>query len=77
MLRPCFGAGELSHVSTPQPRESADHTVLVLSRDGEPCGSPLTDASYLEDAYRLHDAFHLGYAAVVRSQRSVGSPAVL
>ncbi len=28
-------------------------------------GDPLTDASHVDDGYRFHDVFHLGYAAVL------------
>ena len=33
--------------------------------DGQRIGDPLTDASLIEDDYRLHDVFHLAYAAVL------------
>ena len=29
-------------------------------------GDPLTDASHVDDGYRFHDVFHLGYAAALR-----------
>ncbi len=38
---------------------------LVLTRDGSPCGDPLTDNAYFEDGYRFHDVFHLAYAAIL------------
>jgi hypothetical protein len=28
-------------------------------------GDPLTDASHVDDGYRFHDVFHLGYATVL------------
>lgn len=40
-------------------------TVIALRCDGDLIGDPLTDASHLDDDYRLHDAFHLAYAAVL------------
>ena len=40
-------------------------TVIALRCDGQPIGNPLTDASHIDDDYRLHDAFHLAYAAVL------------
>jgi NTP pyrophosphatase (non-canonical NTP hydrolase) len=40
-------------------------TVIALRCDGQPIGDPLTDASHIDDDYRLHDAFHLAYAAVL------------
>ena len=33
--------------------------------DGDWIGDPLTDASHVDDGYRFHDVFHLGYAAVL------------
>jgi NTP pyrophosphatase (non-canonical NTP hydrolase) len=40
-------------------------TVIALQCDGQRIGDPLTDASYIDDDYRLHDVFHLAYAAVL------------
>jgi NTP pyrophosphatase (non-canonical NTP hydrolase) len=40
-------------------------TVTALRCDGQRIGDPLTDASLIEDDYRLHDVFHLAYAAVL------------
>lgn len=40
-------------------------TVIVLRCDGQRIGDPLTDASRIDDDYRLHDVFHLAYAAVL------------
>jgi hypothetical protein len=39
--------------------------LVVVSHNGRPCGSPLTDASHLDDDYRFHDVFHLSYATVL------------
>ena len=49
---------------TPEPRADG-RTVIALRCDGQPIGNPLTDASHIGDDYRLHDAFHLAYAAVL------------
>ena len=38
---------------------------MALRCDGQPIGDPLTDASHIEDDYRLHDVFHLSYAAIL------------
>ena len=46
-------------------QDSKGRTVLVLRRDGQRVGDPLTDASHIEDSYRLHDIFHLAYVAVL------------
>ena len=40
-------------------------TVIAMRCDGQRIGDPLTDASLIEDDYRLHDVFHLAYAAVL------------
>jgi NTP pyrophosphatase (non-canonical NTP hydrolase) len=32
---------------------------------GQQVGDPLTDNAYINDGYRFHDVFHLGYAAVL------------
>ncbi|MBN6050744.1 nucleoside triphosphate pyrophosphohydrolase family protein, partial [Nonomuraea sp. RK-328] len=42
-----------------------DRTVAVLTRNGKPCGDPLTNASHIDDDYRFHDVFHLAHAAVL------------
>lgn len=39
--------------------------VMTMRCDGQFVGDPLTDASHVDDDYRLHDAFHLAYAAVL------------
>ena len=39
--------------------------VITLQCDGQLIGDPLTDASHIDDDYRLHDVFHLAYAAVL------------
>ena len=49
---------------TPETRADG-RTVIALRFDGQPIGDPLTDASNVDDDYRLHDAFHLAYAAVL------------
>lgn len=41
------------------------HTVITLRCDGQLIGDPLTDASRIDDDYRLHDVFHIAYAAVL------------
>lgn len=33
--------------------------------NGKQVGDPLTDNAYIEDGYRFHDVFHLGYAAIL------------
>lgn len=38
---------------------------LVLTCEGVAIGDPLTDASHVDDHYRLHDVFHLAHAAVL------------
>ncbi|MFB4319958.1 nucleoside triphosphate pyrophosphohydrolase family protein [Actinomadura sp. 21ATH] len=40
-------------------------TKSVLTRDGQPIDDPLTDASRIDDDYRMHDVFHLSYLAVL------------
>lgn len=57
------------------PRQGSFAFVASTNREGRPaaqirwndrwCGDPLTDASHVEDGYRFHDVFHLGYAAVL------------
>ncbi len=49
---------------TPQTRTDG-RTVIALRCDGHLIGDPLTDASHVDDDYRLHDAFHLAYAAAL------------
>ncbi|MER7209798.1 nucleoside triphosphate pyrophosphohydrolase family protein [Streptosporangium sp. NPDC000239] len=48
-----------------QQRDRDGRTVAVLTRDGIPCGDPLTNASHIDDDYRFHDVFHLAHAAVL------------
>jgi NTP pyrophosphatase (non-canonical NTP hydrolase) len=50
---------------TPTVRPGDGRTVIALTRDGNPVGDPLTDASHIEDDYRYHDAFHLAHVAVL------------
>lgn len=38
---------------------------VVIKRDGEPVGDPLTDNAPDDDGYRFHDVFHLSYAAIL------------
>jgi NTP pyrophosphatase (non-canonical NTP hydrolase) len=49
---------------TPEIRADG-RTVMALRCDGQAIGDPLTDASHIEDDYRLHDVFHLSYAAML------------
>lgn len=37
----------------------------VLTWEGQGVGDPLTNASHVDDGYRMHDVFHLSYAAVL------------
>jgi NTP pyrophosphatase (non-canonical NTP hydrolase) len=39
--------------------------VITLRCDGQQIGDPLTDASHIDDDYRLHDVFHIAYACVL------------
>jgi NTP pyrophosphatase (non-canonical NTP hydrolase) len=39
--------------------------VSVMSRAGTPIGDPLTDAAWVEDGYRFHDALHLAFASIL------------
>ena len=53
-------------IFTLSPQTTQDgRTVTVIGCDGQPIGDPLTDASRVVDDYRLHDVFHLTYAAVL------------
>lgn len=38
---------------------------VLVTRDGDPVGNPLTDNSYEEDGYRFHDAYHFTFAALL------------
>lgn len=49
---------------TPQTGKDGQ-TVITLQCDGQLIGDPLTDASHIDDDYRLHDVFHIAYAAVL------------
>lgn len=49
---------------TPQTGKNG-RTVTTLRCDGQLIGDPLTDASHIDDDYRLHDVFHISYAAVL------------
>lgn len=40
-------------------------TKSILTWDGAAVGDPLTDASHISDDYKMHDIFHLSYAAVL------------
>lgn len=39
--------------------------MVQISSGGEQIGNFLTDMNYSDDGYRFHDAFHLGYAALL------------
>jgi NTP pyrophosphatase (non-canonical NTP hydrolase) len=57
------------------PREGKFEFIASISDVGRPTvrvrydnawmGDPLTDASHVDDGYRFHDVFHLGYAAAL------------
>lgn len=57
------------------PQRASFAFVASTNPDGRPtvqirwgerwCGDPLTDASHVDDGYRFHDVFHLGYATVL------------
>lgn len=48
------------------PQTGKDGRILINLRcDDVLIGDPLTDASHIEDDYRLHDIFHIAYAAVL------------
>lgn len=38
---------------------------MVVTRDGNPVGNPLTDNSYEDDGYRFHDVYHFTFAALL------------
>jgi NTP pyrophosphatase (non-canonical NTP hydrolase) len=38
---------------------------VMISRDGQVIGDPLTDNAHDDDGYRFHDVFHLSYAAIL------------
>jgi NTP pyrophosphatase (non-canonical NTP hydrolase) len=38
---------------------------LILQRDSEEIGDPLTDNSHINDGYRYHDVFHIGCAILL------------
>lgn len=40
-------------------------TKSVLTWEGGPVGDPLTNASHIDDDYRMHDVFHLAHVAVL------------
>ncbi len=56
-------------------REGRFEFITSVNDDGRPTvrvrynnawmGDPLTDASHVDDGYRFHDVFHLGYAAAL------------
>jgi hypothetical protein len=39
--------------------------VTQVTANGTPLGDPLTDASWVQDGYRLHDVFHVSYATLL------------
>jgi MazG C-terminal domain/MazG nucleotide pyrophosphohydrolase domain len=43
----------------------ASRPTVRVRYNGQWMGDPLTDASHVDDGYRFHDVFHLGYAAVL------------
>ncbi|REJ65667.1 MAG: nucleotide pyrophosphohydrolase [Planctomycetota bacterium] len=42
-----------------------DAVRVVIAKDGEIVGDPLTDNAREDDGYRFHDVFHLSYVAVL------------
>lgn len=42
-----------------------ERVVAKTTFNGVPIGDPLTDASYIDDGYAMHDVFHFSYAAVL------------
>ena len=42
-----------------------DSVRVIIAKDGEVIGDPLTDNAHDDDGYRFHDVFHLSYAAVL------------
>lgn len=48
----------------PSVNEAGRPTVRVR-HEGRWIGDPLTDASHVDDGYRFHDVFHLGYTAAL------------
>ncbi len=44
---------------------NAGRPTVQVRHNGQWIGDPLTDASHVDDGYRFHDVFHLGYAAVL------------
>lgn len=40
----------------------SDRAKVVVNREGEPVGNPLTDNAYEEDGYRFHDVYHFTFA---------------
>ncbi|WP_143220000.1 nucleoside triphosphate pyrophosphohydrolase family protein [Actinomadura sp. CNU-125] len=45
--------------------ETNGTTKSVLTWGGQAVGDPLTNASHIDDDYRMHDIFHLSYATVL------------
>jgi len=43
----------------------AGRPTVRVRHDRKWIGDPLTDASHVDDGYRFHDVFHLGYAAIL------------
>src|SRR5215210_6227263 len=38
---------------------------VVLHKDGQQVGDPLTDHAFVDDGYRYHDVFHFANAAIL------------
>jgi len=48
-----------------QQKELGKQTLVKILQNGVIIGDALTDNAHHDDGYRFHDAFHLGYAAVL------------
>ncbi len=55
---------------------TATGTKVVVTREGEPVGNPLSDNAFEEDGYRFHDVYHFTFAALLSwspvSRRNLG-----
>lgn len=40
-------------------------TKVIVTRDGQPVGNPLSDNAFEEDGYRFHDIYHFTFAALL------------
>jgi len=45
--------------------DAEGRTLARTTFNGAPFGDPLTDATYIDDDYAMHDVFHFSYAAVL------------